>query len=330
MSELRRDLVTGDWVIIAPERAKRPDEFLRKPDRTPTPKETCPFEDLQKTGNWPPILAIPDAENWRIVVIPNKFPALSHQHVCAEIFQDSIYERAQGVGHHELVLTRDHNRPFVAMTVEEGLDVFRMFQARYKTLSEDACVRYVTAFLNYGPSTGGSVYHPHYQIISLPIIPPDISHSLEGSARYFRTHNRCVHCAMIEHELQLGSRIVGENAFAVALTPFASRDPFEVRIYPKSHEPFFERTGQEELRAVVMLLQSVLHKIKEYMRDPDLNFFIHTSPLKDQDEYANYHWHIEIFPKLSILGGFELSTGTIINIIDPDKAARLLREGKFE
>jgi UDPglucose--hexose-1-phosphate uridylyltransferase len=329
MSEFRRDIVTGDWVIIAPERAKRPDEFLRKPDRTPTPKETCPFENFEKTGNWPPILDLPAEGEWDTRVIPNKYPALSHAHLCAEIFKDGIYDVAQGVGHHELVITRDHVKPLAAMTPEEGLNIFSAFQSRYRVLGSDDCVEYAVAFLNYGPSTGGSVYHPHYQIFGLPIVPPDVANSLAGSERYHKEHGRCVHCDVIEFERNYEGRVVAENAYAVALAPYASRNPFEVRIYPKKHEPYFERMDGKEMRAVVMMLEVVLARIRDYLRDPDLNFFIHSSPMKQQEKYGHYHWHIEIFPKISIAAGFELSTGVLINVIDPDLAAKTLRGGSF-
>jgi UDPglucose--hexose-1-phosphate uridylyltransferase len=329
MSEFRRDLVSGDWIILAPERAKRPHDMLARDIRRPTPKETCPFEDLQKSGNWPPIGALPDEKNWRVVVIPNKFPALDHHHVCAEIFHKGPFEVAQGVGHHELVITRDHDSHISKLAPEEAVEVMSIIQGRYFSLAKDGCMQYAVAFFNWGPTAGASLYHPHYQIWGLPIVPPSVTHSLHGSARYLREHGGCAHCAMIEFERAERTRIVAENEHAVAFAPFASRNPFSVHIFPKEHRPYFERTPAAEVKGVTLLLQDVLRRIREYLQDPDLNFFIHTAPLKNQDAYGHYHWHIEIMPKISVPAGFELSTGILVNVIDPDRAASVLRTGQF-
>ncbi len=171
---------------------------------------------------------------------------------------------------------------------------------------------------------GASVYHPHYQIIGIPVIPPDISHSLHGSAEYFKKHKKCIHCFMLEVEKNHKKRIIAENKGAIAFVPFASRQSFEVRIFPKEHLPYFEETKEKQMREVVEVLQEVLGKLKTKLKDPDYNFFIHTAPVKDRGRYGHYHWHIEILPKISIWAGFELGTGIDITVVDPDEAASLL------
>jgi len=78
------------------------------------------------------------------------------------------------------------------------------------------------------------------------------------------------------------------------------------------------------------VLSSSLKKIAVALDDPDYNFFIHTSPLEATHAHEFYTWHIEIIPKISILGGFELGSGIDVNVIDPDEAAKLLREAEIE
>ncbi len=104
--------------------------------------------------------------------------------------------------------------------------------------------------------------------------------------------------------------------------------PFEVKIFPKKHLSYFEKTSEADLKGVAALLQSALRRIKKNLKDPDLNFFIHTAPLVERSRYINYHWHVEVIPKLSIFAGFELSTGLEINPVDPDLAATILRKKK--
>ena len=130
---------------------------------------------------------------------------------------------------------------------------------------------------------------------------------------------------MISWERKQKKRVIFENAGAIAFAPFLSRNGFEVRVFPKRHLPFFEHTREEELSAVVEALHAVLRMVKRSLHDPDYNFFIHTAPMKHQKNYENYHWHIEVLPKVNIAAGFELGTGIEINPIDPDDAAKILK-----
>ncbi|MFH1246353.1 MAG: DUF4921 family protein [Candidatus Liptonbacteria bacterium] len=326
MSQFRKDLVSGEWIIIAPERAKRPhDKLMQKEPRVASPVEQCPFEKPAETGNWPPYLALPDAENWRVMILPNKYPALTHGPTCPVVEKEGLYELSEGTGYHDLLVFRDHATDLTQMPQKTLTEAFIILQERCRMLAIDPCSVYTSTFFNWGESAGASLTHPHFQILTLPIIPPHILHSLKYSATFFEANATCVHCAMIEYEKQHAARVVAENGQAIAFAPFASRQPFEIKIFPKKHSANFEETEQEELSGVVEILQKVLSEIKEHLNDPDLNFFIHTSPLKHKPLYGHYHWHIEIIPKISTPAGFELSTGVLIDIVAPEAAAALLR-----
>ncbi|MBI3638622.1 hypothetical protein HY227_02660, partial [Candidatus Wolfebacteria bacterium] len=179
-SQLRQDLVSGDWIVVAPKRAKRPDQFFKKDKRIKAPIKGCPFENPQKSGNAEPILAYPNKDNWRVQIIPNKYPALSHNNVCPRVFKNGPYSVIEGVGRHDIVISRDHYKNFGYLDKKDALLVFKIFQDHYKMLSMDKCLAYILIFANWGPKAGASVYHPHYQIISLPVVPPDVGHSLSG------------------------------------------------------------------------------------------------------------------------------------------------------
>ncbi|OGZ54368.1 MAG: hypothetical protein A3B25_01745 [Candidatus Ryanbacteria bacterium RIFCSPLOWO2_01_FULL_48_26] len=325
MSELRRDLVSGDWIIMAPERAKRP-KFpgVKKSKRIASPIKECPFEDLTWSGNWPPILSFPNDAKWEVVLIRNKYPALFHIKGCAQSFKNGPHLIRSGVGEHDLVITKDHYKNFADISLAHATEVFKILQRRYKMLAKDECSVYTSTFFNWGPSAGASLYHPHYQVLTLPIIPPDIEHSLNGSRRYFAAHRKCVHCVMLDFDMKEKKRIIETNSSAIAVVPFVSRVPFEVRIFPKKHFPRFEATPEKTLKGVAALLQSILKRIRKNIGDPDLNFFIHTAPLKG-GSFGYYHWHIEIIPKISNWGGFELGTGIDINVVDPEMAMAILR-----
>ena len=131
---------------------------------------------------------------------------------------------------------------------------------------------------------------------------------------------------MIDFEKKEKTRVIYENAGAIAFAPFFSKNAFEIRVFPKKHLPYFENTLDIDIDFVVEALQQALRKLKKNLKDPDYNFFIHAAPIQDKEQYKIYHWHIEVVPKTNINAGFELGTGVEVNEVDPDEAAKLLRK----
>lgn len=325
-SELRQDPVSGDWTIVAPGRAKRPDDFMaRLPKRKRSPVKNCPFENPELSGR-KAILTYPDHREWGVKVVENKYPVVTHKDKCGVFTKKGPHGFLPGAGHHDLVISRDHDKNFPRLSKEDANLVFQAFRDRYLTLVDHPCIAYISIFHNWGHSAGASIYHPHYQMLSIPVVPSDVSHSLAGSARYYREHKKCVHCAMIDWDLKEKKRIVFQNDGALAVAPFVSRAPFEIRVFPKKHLSYFENTRDEDIAAVVEATQFALKKLEKNVGDPDYNFFIHTAPIQDKEKYGHYHWHLEILPSLSIRASFELGTGLDITSVDPRDVARILRK----
>jgi UDPglucose--hexose-1-phosphate uridylyltransferase len=327
-SEIRQNIISGEWVVVAPGRAGRPESFARKEKREKMPKSTCPFEDPQKSGNGAPVLMYPrDARKgeWKIQVINNKYPAFTHKGVCAEQSLYGPYTIKDAVGYHRVVITRDHNKGFAELSSNDAYLVFKAFREDYARLAEDSCIDYISIFHNWGAKAGASIYHPHYQIMAIPVIPPRVSRSLRGAKQYQKKHNECVHCMIVRWEKKEKIRVIYENKNAIAITPFLSRESFEVGIFPKKHTPYFEDASDALLRDVSEALRAVLGSMKKKLKDPDLNFYIHVSPVSERTKYDYYHWHIGILPKMSIFAGFELGTGIEVTVVDPDEAAKFLR-----
>lgn len=329
VSELRQDIVSGDWVVVATGRGKRPHDFLKQKRTTlRQTKKLCPFEHLRPSN----ILASyslhkkTESENW-ITVISNKYPAFGRG-VCSLFHTVGPYQWTEGVGSHELVVTRDHSRSFAQMSQDEAELVIRAYQDRYLALKDGECAEYISIFHNHGLLAGASIAHPHSQIIAIPVIPPDIARSILGSAHYFSEKHACVHCVMIRHELREKKRLVYENNFFLLFAPFASKASFELRIFPKKHQPHFEIMVEQERRALADILLQALGRLSRGLKDTDYNFFIHTAPTKDTKEFHHYHWHIEILPKTGIWAGFEIGTGIEISTIAPEAAAKFLRQIK--
>ncbi|HRY52361.1 MAG TPA: galactose-1-phosphate uridylyltransferase [Candidatus Portnoybacteria bacterium] len=323
-SELRFDLVSKDWVVIATGRAKRPETFAKQErQKIEVEEKDCPFCDLQ--GQEKPVLEYKkDSGDWAVAVVPNKFPAFSRAESLRER-AEGPYSVMDGVGFHEVVITRDHKKSLAEMTVGEVKKVIDAYQERYLDLANEKLVNYIAIFHNHGKEAGASVAHPHSQIIAMPLIDPDLQQSLNGSKIFFETRGECVHCKMMAWDKEDKRRIVFENKGFLVVAPFASRVAFELRIIPKEHHAYFERIKEEDKELLAEALQVALNKLFKGMNDPAYNFFLHTAPVDGKD-YNHYHWHFEILPKTSTWAGFELGTGIEISTVEPEAAAEYLRK----
>ena len=340
VSELRRDPVSGDWVVIATGRAKRPNTFAQGHQHDPAyeSKENCPFENPQVSGNDKPILVFDHkaremgklSQDWFVQVIPNRFPAFAGPSVKRYVKHVGPYTVLEGRGSHEVVIMREHTKNISSFSSLGARAVIYAYMARFNILSLRPNVRYVSIFHNFGKEAGASLYHPHSQIMAIPVVPPDVARSLAGSQRYFQEKSKCVHCEMIAWEKKDNQRIVFENEHFIAICPFVSRAAFEIRIFPKKHESSFKDMGDEEIGKCADALRITLGKLEKALANPDYNFFIHTSPINieslESHFYPHYHWHIEILPKTAIWAGFELGTGIEISTIKPENAAKFLRK----
>lgn len=339
-SEFRKDLISGEWILIAPGRSRRPEEFKKRGSkRVRTPVSACPFEhpfenvderiilEYSTRGEQVPRGEERKGNDWSILILQNKYPAVRYAPGGPLVHKGEFFETMEGIGHHDLLITRDHDKSFSELSPVSAFRVLQALRDRYLMFfgEKQKPVAYVSMFQNYGPRAGSSVYHPHYQLIAIPVVPPDVARSLEGSRRYTRLKGECPHCAMVRWERKEKKRIIFETEHAVAFVPFVSCNAFEVRIFPKRHRPYFENTPDAELSDIAAALRGALRRIKKNLGDPDYNFFIHTAPIKDKKRYTHYHWHIEIYPFFNIHAGFEMETGLIINPVDPDLAARTLR-----
>ncbi|MGC9610883.1 MAG: DUF4931 domain-containing protein [Minisyncoccia bacterium] len=321
-SEIRHDLISGNWVIIAPKRGSRPNDFKNKP-RKEISKNKCPFEGTLAGQE---IVKLYGAgKDWRFAVMKNKYPAVVHGTGPMVKKKSGIYEILKGFGHHELVATRDHDKNFPRISKDEAINLFWVLRDRYQILKKEKEVAYVSIFHNWGVKAGASIYHPHYQIVAVPIVPRSVEISLLNSERYFRKTGRCMHDFVVAHELRDKKRIIFKNKNAVVVAPYVSREPFQLRVYPLKHRPYFEETPDNELKDIALALRTALLKLEKKLNKPDYNFYIHTAPAKNAKSYGHYHWHIEIVPQSNVSAGFELGTGIEINTVDPDDAARILR-----
>jgi UDPglucose--hexose-1-phosphate uridylyltransferase len=329
MPELRKDPVTGHWVIISTDRQKRPNAFrLERP--VVLGRDQCPFCPGRESLTPPEILSYrqnggaPNSPGWEVRVVPNKFPALQVEGTLDRT-GEGMFDRMNGIGAHEVIIeTPDHDRTLAAMSEPEIERVLWAYRERMADLKRDIRLRYILVFKNHGGAAGATLEHTHSQLIALPIVPDFVREEIEGARRHFAAKERCVFCDILHQELTDTRRVIFENADIVALSPYAPRFPFETWLLPKRHGARFEEAARHEFESLARALKSVLQRMDRALEFPPFNLIVHTSPFSEETTDV-YHWHLEIMPKLSRVAGFEWGTGFYINPTSPEEAAEVLR-----
>jgi UDPglucose--hexose-1-phosphate uridylyltransferase len=334
LPELRKDPITGRWVIIATERAKRPSDFSL--ENTPMKAGFCPFCQGNESKTPPEILAYrlngsgPNSPGWNVRVVPNKFPALGIE---GQLNRkgEGLFDKMNGIGAHEVIIeTPDHSQTLATLPEKRIEDVLWAFRDRMVDLKKDKRFRYILIFKNHGSSAGASLEHTHSQLIALPIVPKRVLEEVEGSKNYYNYKERCIYCDIVRQEMESGIRVISENVDFVTLAPYAPRFPFETWILPKQHESAFESSPSHYYENLAKALKNLMTRVERVLEKPAYNLVLHTSPLTADNTNDYYHWHIEMMPKLTKVAGFEWGTGFYINPTPPEEAAKYLREAPLE
>ena len=333
MTELRQNMATKEWVIIADERARRPDAYIESHTHITTEMQeafdsNCPFcpgneeRDLE-------IESMPAAGPWQTRVVYNKYPALARDGELARTY-DGVHRRISGVGHHEIVVEHPvHNTTLALMTTDEIKYVLETFYNRGWSIRKDSRIEQIIYFKNHREPAGASLKHPHSQIIGLPVVPTDIRHRIEEARRYFDDNGECVFCVMMRDELQKKIRLVAENDHFVAFVLYAAPSPFHIWVLPRQHSVSFLYCQPDEIMGLADVVRLVLRKLYVGLHDPAYNLIIRSAPVKEiSNDYL--HWYVTLIPRLSRTAGFEMGSGMFINPALPEESAAFLREVKVE
>lgn len=310
-SELRMDLISEDWVVIATSRAKKPGAFKKEKQvkEKSSPKD-CPFCKIV-------------GEN-AVIAVPNKFPAFLPYSELNTRFEGKLYKRMNAVGFHEIVITLDHKKQLAQFSIEQVKEVFDVYQERFLDLMPKRFVNHISIFHNHGREAGATIVHPHSQIITTPLVDINLRNTLLRSRDYFQKHKKCTYCQMNKWEKKVKKRIVFENKEFLVICPFVSKTAFQVIVSPKKHLAYFERIKEEEKSQLAEAFQRALNKIYKGLNNPAYNFYLHTAPC-DGKNHDYYHWHWTILPRTTTWAGFEIGTRMEISTIEPEKAAEYLR-----
>jgi len=329
MSELRKDPIIGRWVIIASERARRPGNFIDTSDNeVEDDEDECSFCNNRRESIGPklPINAISVISSRDSV--PDELTVFNRT-------KHGLYDVIDGFGAHEIVIeTPEHIANMADLSTPQVSEVFKSYAARITELERDERFLYVFVYKNYG-STAGSrkISHTRSHIVATPVKPLRVKEKLKGAKEYFDLNKSCIYCDLIKQEIKSKERIVHMTKHFVAFVPFAARFLFETWILPKDHHCDFHQGIKDKEEDLAEMMKFNLKKFQTRLDDPAYNFVIQTAPfrrpsLKNQKWQTiskDYHWHIELMPRLTRVAGFEKGTGFYICAIPPEDMAEYLR-----
>jgi UDPglucose--hexose-1-phosphate uridylyltransferase len=340
MSELRQNLASRNWVIIAAERLKgKTFESPRNPelDTWNNYEKNCPFCPANKE-RFPSIEldrvpAFDSDFDWKAICIENKYKIMGDVPGCPvtprEFEKEGIYNKFIGCGNHELVIESPiHNKTFAVMDHSEVVPVIELYVRRYIELGNNPNNLITIIFKNHGQASGASQQHPHSQIIASRVVPNYVRNIVEEARRYFDNEGVCVHCKIINHELKEKKRIVYENEHFVTISPYAAPMPFQLDIYPKKHESDFRNLDNKLIEALSDCIRVTMRKLYIKLGNPDFNIIFRNPPYQDTN-VPYCHWFVQIAPHCIIPGGFELGSRMNVNIIPPEQAAEELKNIKI-
>jgi len=336
-NEIRRDYLLDRWVIFAPQRAKRPSDYAKP--RSKAEPQACVFcpghENLTPPAKllYAPedgkILELKDRgrqrrSDWLVRCIPNLYPALNSASVSHSLKNRTRFPHVslRAIGTHLIIIESpkhdDHphhaSHKQIELWLRAAIDLMRELEKTRHSIA-------VSLFRNHGREAGASIAHPHSQIITTPIIPARIEQEHRAMRNFLNQEGVCALCRVRAAEAKSQRKILDEKNFTV-FAPWASIFPFEFWIVPKRHSPKVIDLSSDEIKNLSVTIKSSLQALAIAVSDPPYNAIFHQSPSRSHEDV--FHWHIEVYPKLSIHAGFELGTGTYINTLKPEIAARAL------
>ncbi|MBI4534653.1 MAG: galactose-1-phosphate uridylyltransferase [Ignavibacteriae bacterium] len=328
MPELRLNVITRDWVIMATERAKRPEEFVSLERTSLLPRlayeSGCPFCPGNESQTLKECLRLGDTGKWRVRVVPNKFPALNEEGQRIRTAR-GIFRSMNAVGFHEVIIEHPrHNTTTALLDQREIVDILSVYRQRYSEIKEDQRIEAIIIYKNHGESAGTSLVHPHSQLAATPVVPFQFRGRIAEAVRYFDEHGGCIFCRMVREELDLKERIIFESDHFAAFIPYAALSPFHTWIFPRRHASSFDEITDVELQDFALAVKTVLARLYHGLHNPDYNYSIRSIPTHDGNtDY--FHWYLTIIPRVTKTAGFEYGSGMFINTALPEESAAFLR-----
>ncbi len=328
MSEMRFNPITLDWVVMAPDRALRPDDFhgvAEAHPARPAHRDDCPFctgNESMTPGETARISA-PDG-SWLVRAFPNKFsvfdPGCELQRK-----KNGTFRSMAAAGVHEVVVEHPrHDLDLCDMEPAHLALMLRMYRERYQALRHHPLAESIVIFKNQGRRAGSSLEHSHSQITAAPVLSSQVIMRLQEARRFHELEGGCLYCAVLHEELLAEERVIEEGSSFVAFMPYAALSPYHTWVFPRKHQSSYDEISDEDIAELAGILSRLLRRLRAAAGGPDYNITIRSAPVGEVSSGC-FHWYLSVVSRISQLAGFELGSGTYINSMRPERCAELLR-----
>lgn len=334
MGEIRKDYFIDRWVVIEPERAKRPSDLIKTIKKEE--EGTCFFCPGNEHLTPPSVYSLTyenniyikkqDSEdervrNWTVRVFPNKFPIVSLEPGAEHNNYPTEGEPAYGY-HYIVVPTSNHEDKFITFSKEQWTNTINVLKeiVQYLYGNKVKGVGYVSVFINNGREAGASIKHPHLQVVTTQNIPPSIMAEITAIERH-PTFGRCLHCNIVRMETG-GPRNIYTSKYFTSIAPWASFNPYEFWIYPIKHETKFSEISVDKVEDLALMLRVMIGALGSVLGDVPFNLVFNISPEKRTTKQL--HWHIKVYPRLTTYAGLELGSGIFVNPVPPEQACSVI------
>jgi UDPglucose--hexose-1-phosphate uridylyltransferase len=336
MHELRRDILLGRWVAVY-EESKPPSEYHFPVQEESDEKDCmlCPGREHETPGEIASIRHTGTARNtrgWHVRALPSFHPLFQIEGDLGRRAA-GIYDKMNSIGASEILVETPHHNVKPEDTGPDHMaKVIAMYRDRIADLEKDSRLRYILIYKNSGKDAGEVFSHPVSYLMGTPVIPKTVKDELDSAKQYFSYKERCIFCDIIREELRVGERIILETKHFLVICPYAAQFPFEVWIMPVRHSCAFQEITEEEVKELGLVLMTVLRKLRRLFGGLPFNYHIHTAPnmIPRRNHWhtlgEDYHWHLEIIPRLVTTSGFEWGSGFYVLSTSPEHAAKYLRE----
>jgi len=316
MAELRKNPLTREWVIIAPE--------------PPAPREArgaCPYCPGGEDLSGPELLAYRDPKTaadtagWRVRVVPNGASCFQ-PHGELQRHDERLYDTMCTVGGDEIIVeTPDHDEATLLSDPLQAQDALWACRERYSYWSGVSRVRSVIIARRHPPRHPG---HPHWRLLALPVVPQPLWELAKGMEQYYDYHGRCGVCHIVLAEAQAGSRVAAENRNFMALVPYFSTYPYEIWVVPRRHHATLADAQRQEMQSLAEILRDAVAALGHALRNPRSVITFMCAPCNIEG-MEHFHWFLRVLTNVNASGRAGLEYGICVNPIAPETAAGQLR-----
>ncbi len=340
--QARIDQLTGLRTLIAPGREARPRGFATGgPSAKADAAETCPFCEGREERTPPEVWASrpeggeANGPGWRQRSVPNLYPALvqpgggrgarpeagmssdADPLAASRWAENDLFKTGSSEGAHEVVVNApEHARSLRELGVDRLAEAMGAWRERVAAHADSAS--YVHLGVNEGPDAGATLEHTHAQLLALPFVPTEVARVRERFTAYHeRTMGGHLLADVMVEEIRRRDRLVAFDDEAILICPWASRNPYELRLIPRTPEPRFDR----DPRGAALLAKALDALAAVHGENVPINLWVRTAPRGSEE----FHWYLDIVPRVATKASIELGTGVDLNSVAPEQAAAELR-----